>query len=67
MVAYTVSLPIFILMAYLLAIHLNLEIAGLAYAKAIQELIVFFILAIYVLCFLPQVKDALQWPSREVF
>ena len=67
MVASIISLLIFIPTAYLFAIHWKMEIAGLAYAKAIQELIVFCIETIYVLCFLPQVKDAIQWPSREVF
>ena len=59
MVASIVSLLIFVPTAYLLAIHWKMEIAGLAYAKAIQELIVFCIVTIYVLFFLPQVKDAL--------
>ena len=44
-----------------------MEIVGLAYAKALQELIVFAIHILYVVFFLPEVRDALQWPTSEVF
>ena len=67
MVAFLIGLSVFIPSCYLFAIHLQMEIQGLVCAMIPQAIIVAIVQGTYIRCFLPEINDALKWPTQEVF
>ena len=66
MIVALISALAFVSTAYIFTIEWKMEIVGLAYAFTLQAATQVLLIIIYSYCLLPQIKEAIIWPTKEV-